>query len=456
VLRRVPLLASAVLLLSIAAPSVPGARAAFAPDTLSDSTWVARWTLANGLDVTVRHVPGTATVATILAWRVGRDHDPKGRDGMADLATEAIFTGATRLSPERARRQMETIRTLGWNLQVTPSYSLISEIASRDKFPVVLRELAARLAGVTVTDSLLAGARRTAVSELAQKYLVAHDLVLYNRMRDVALDVPDDAVLQRVSGRSLAAVRPAELRDRLQRMYVPANAVLAIAGDVSDVDVPRLVAGLFESIPGGAKAPPLPPVTLRATKRAIERTQLNEAIGAAGVIAPAITDSLSPDFYLNTLAIGQFCQDQWGSPGRLPTRFKYSILADPQIVHLFPPVDPKENDPDQVGVALQDAVERMRGVVMQETSWEEIRVNHQWILGGPIMPGLRYRMRIHAGTLFTLANTMAVQALWGDQAFWDRYLARFLSPGAIRGYVWWEYFQNPDKIVRLLLVPAAR
>jgi hypothetical protein len=450
------LLASAVLLFSTLGPSVPAARAAFAPDTLSDSTWVARWTLANGLDVTVRHVPGTASVATILAWRVGRDHDPRGRDGLAELAAEALFTGATRLSPERTRGQMETIRPLGWNLQVTPTYSLISEMASREKFPVVLREMAARLEGVTVTDSLLVRARRTTVSELAQKYLVAHDLVLYNRLRDVSLEIPDDLVMQRISGRSLAPVRAAELRDRLKRLYVPANAVLAIAGDVSDVDVPRLVASLFESIPGGTKVAPPPPAALKATKRVIERDQLRSAVGVAGVIAPALTDSLSADFYLSSLLIGQFCMDNWGPAERLPTRFKYSILADPQIAHFFPPVDPRENDPDQVGVALQDAVERMRGVIVPETSYEELRINHQWILGGPITPGLRMRMRIHAGTLYTLAHTMAVHAAWGDKAFWDRYLARFLSPRVTRGWVWWEYFQSPDKIVRLLLVPAAR
>lgn len=455
-LRRFPLLASAVLLFSTLAPSAPAAQTAFAPDTLKDSTWVARWTLANGLEVTVRHVPGTASVATILAWRVGRDHDPRGREGFAELATEALFIGATRLSPERTRQQMESIRPLGWNLQVTPTYSLISEMASRDKFPVVLREMAARLAGVTVTDSLLMRARRTAVAELAQKYLVAHDLVLYNRVRDVALETPDDLVMQRVSGRNLAAVRVPELRDRLKRLYVPANAVLAIAGDVSDVDVPRLVASLFESIPGGTKVAPAPPAALKATKRVIEREQLRNPVGVAAVIAPAITDSLSPDFYLSSLVIGQFCMDNWGPAERLPTRFKYSILADPQIVHFFPPLDPRENDPDQVGVALQDAVERMRGVIMPETSYEEIRVNHQWILGGAITPGLRLRMRLHAGTLFTLANTIAVQALWGDKPFWDGYLARFLSPRTTRGYVWWEYFQSPDKIVRLLLVPAAR
>ena len=70
-------------------------------------------------------------------------------------------------------------------------------------------------------------------------------------------------------------------------------------------------------------------------------------------------------------------------------------------------------------------------------------------------PALRVRMRDHPGTLHTLASTMAVRALWGSDAFWHRYLARFMDPHASLGERWTDHFESPDNIIRLLLAPSA-
>jgi hypothetical protein len=430
-------------------------RAAFKPDSISDGTWAARWKLDNGLDVSVRNIPGSPNVAMVMVFRVGRDSDPKGREGLADLACEVLFTGAAGPAPERTRGELDALRPLGWNLQVTPRFSLIGEVATKERFPIVLREMGARLGGVTVTDSTMARARRTVASELAQKYLIAPELTLFNRLRDVALGIDDSTLMRRVSGRATQSVTAAELSQRLRTLYVPANTTLALAGDFSGIDVPALMKNLLGAIPAGAAVPDPPMAALTATKREIHRRGLAGPIGVAGVIAPAITDSLSPDFYLNALVIGRYCEDMWGR-GPLAARFKYSIFADPQLVEFFPPVMPNETDSDQLGVNLQDTIEKLGGTIIEPSTYKEIRQNHQWLFGGPMSPALVQRSREHPGTLFTVANTLAVRALWGDQAFWDRYLARFMSDHVTGGPQWIEYFEAPTNIVRLLLVPAQR
>ena len=175
------------------------------------------------------------------------------------------------------------------------------------------------------------------------------------------------------------------------------------------------------------------------------------------MIAPAITDSLSPDFYLNAVVMGRYCEDQWGPANDgVGVRFKYSIFADPQLVCFFPPVIPGETDGDQLGVSLQDAIEKMAGTIIPPTTFKELRMNHQWIFGGPMSPSLVQRMREHPGTLFTLANTLGVRALWGDEAFWTRYRTRFMSDSITGGGTWISYFEHPNNIVRLMLVPARR
>jgi len=448
--------APAVLVaLALVAPGPP-ARAGATPDTLADSTWVQRWTLRNGLDVTVRHIPNGEAVAAVVAYRIGRDQDPANREGMADLLAEVLLTAPAGDIPERTREEMSDLRPRGWNLQVTPRFSLISELATPDRFAGLLRQVATRMRGVTVTDSVLARARRVAARDLGDRYFKAPEVALFNRLRDVAAGVDDETALRRASGRALKSVTTREASERLKRLYVPANAVLSLAGNFGDVDVRKLVESLFGDIPRGTPVTEPPEATLKAGTRTMHRDGLTEPLGIVGVIAPAITDSLHPSFYFNSLLIGRYCEENWGAaPAPLPGRFRYPIFADPQLAQFFPPLAPGETDADQLGVTLQDAVEGLANSVVDPDIVKELRVNHAWILGGPLTPSLRARMRDHPGTLHTLASTMAVRALWGNQAFWDRYLTRFMDPRGPGGDMWADHFQSPTKIVRLLLTPPS-
>lgn len=456
-LRHSPAATAATLVvLALALPAARG-RAAAQPDTLADSTWVERWTLRNGLDVSVRHVPKASAVAAVVAYRVGRNMDPPGREGLADLLAELLLTAPAGDIPERTREEMSDLRPRGWNLQVTPRFSLVSELVPPERLAGLLRQVATRMRGVTVTDSVLARALRVTTRDLSDRYFGSPELVLFNQVRDLAAGVSDEASVRRASGRALRKVTAREAGERLRRLYVPANATLALAGNFEGVDLPPLVESLFAGIPSGTAVhePPDPP--LKASGRSIVRRGLREPLGVAGVIAPALGDSLSPSFYLNALLIGRYCEENWGpAPSPLPSRFRYPICADPQIVQFFPPVRPDETDADQLGVTLQDAVEALAGTVVDPDIFEELRVNHAWILGGPMTPSLRARMRDHPGTLHTLASTMAVRALWGSEAFWARYLARFMDPHIAGGERWADHFQSPTNIVRLLLTPPTR
>jgi len=426
------------------------------PDTLADSTWVERWTLRNGLDVTVRHIPGGHAVAAVVAYRVGRDQDPTGREGMADLLGELLLSAPAGDIPERSRREMDDLRPTGWNFQVTPSFSLISELTPPAQFPGLLRQVATRMRGVTVTDSVLARAQRVVTQDLGERYFGSPELVLFNRLRDLGLGLDDPTVLSRATGRALRKITVGEASERLQRLYVPANAVLALAGNFEGFDLHALVEGLFAGIPSGTAIPQRPPTLIRAAGRVVPRAGLKAPLGIVGVIAPAISDTLHPSFYLNALLIGRYCEDKWGAaPAPLPARFRYPIFADPQIAQFFPPPAPNETDADQLGVALQDAVEGLANSIVEPGLLTELRLNYAWILGGPMSPSLRVRMRDHPGTLHTLASTMAVRALWGDDAFWHRYLARFMDPHTSLGERWTDHFESPDNIIRLLLTPSA-
>jgi len=279
-----------------------------------------------------------------------------------------------------------------------------------------------------------------------------------NQVRDLAAGVSDETLVRRAGGRAIQNVTAREAADRLGRLYVPANAVLALAGNLEGVDLRTLVGGLFESIPGGVALREPPPVTLKAASRTITRRGLAQPLGVVGVLAPALGDSLHPSFYLTTLIIGRYCEMQWGAPlPPLPGRSRYPILADPQVAQFFPPIRPDETDADRVGLSQQSAVEGLAAATIDPDAVREVRDKHLWILGGPMAPSMLDHIRTSAGTLNTLASTLAVRALWGNEEFWARYRERFMDPDAIDAKRWVSYFQVAgDRVVRLLLTPARR
>ena len=93
-----------------------------------------RDSLSNGLRVTTRHVPRAAGVSITLCYEVGAEHDPIGREGLAALAAEILFTGPSGDQPERTRAEMASLRPLGWNIKIGQRYTELSEVAAPDQF----------------------------------------------------------------------------------------------------------------------------------------------------------------------------------------------------------------------------------------------------------------------------------------------------------------------------------
>src|SRR6266496_3288273 len=68
---------------------------------LGDGTRVEHWRLSNGLRVVTRHVPKAPTSAVTLSYRLGAREDPKGREGLAELAGQVAFTARAGDVPQR-------------------------------------------------------------------------------------------------------------------------------------------------------------------------------------------------------------------------------------------------------------------------------------------------------------------------------------------------------------------
>ena len=133
-----------------ASAALAGVARADGPTPLRDSTVADHWKLANGLTVVTRHIPRALGVAITVAYPTGSDGDPAGRPGLTRLAAEVEMMAPAGDVPERTREEMESLRPLGWSIKVGRRSVQLAEVATREQFPGVLRQMATRMRGVTV------------------------------------------------------------------------------------------------------------------------------------------------------------------------------------------------------------------------------------------------------------------------------------------------------------------
>jgi hypothetical protein len=453
--RRRPLLLQALLLFASLAPLSAHA-AASAPDTLADSTVVQHWTLDNGLRVVTRHVPEARAVAITVAYASGTDDDPAGRDGLAQLLGHLAFTGPAGDIPERTRDDLDSQRPFGWSFPVSRRTTLLTEVASVEQFPGVLSQIAGRMRGVRVTPAGLQASLKEVQGELDQQLYGPPQVSLYHQVREVALERKNEEILRRASGRELGRLSVAEVQQQLAKAFVPSNAILALAGNLSTVDVQSMVRNLFGGIPGGTPRPAVARGTLKPMSRTLRLARMQEPAAVVGVIAPALSDSLHPSFYVNALLMGSHFTQIWqarGTPGERSTHH-YALFDEPDLMRVFPPVDSSVTETAEVAKRMNQALNALQTLIVTTESYDELRTGALWLLGGPMRPTIRDRARREPMLLHSLARSMASRGLWGGEVFWSEYRHRFASlpPGGLG--MWMEYFKDPQHQVVLLALPG--
>ncbi len=426
----------------------------FGPEALLDGTVVSAWTLENGLRVVVRDIPRSDYVAVSVAVGVGSDHDPKGHEGEAHLLAELYFTGPAGYVPERTREELYSLRPAGWGMQVSPRFTLFTEVGTRAQFPEVLRQAATRLTAVRVTPEGLRNARSAATRELANLYAGNPGDALYYEAREAGLSLEQGARVRLATGKGIVSLGARDLQQRLDAYYSPANTALSIAGNLKGLDVRAMVRSFFASIPRRTAAPTLPSPHLQPG-RWTSAEEREAAVGVVGVIAPALEDTLHPAFYFTTLMLGDLATQLWGpAPAPLTSRFQYRLFDDPTLARFFPTTqDPQGNSLAQ---SLLQLVERANREPLTSEERDRFGQALVWMLGGELQPELRTEIQRDPGALATLANGAAVRELWGGEAFWKLYRRRFLSGPAGAGPALLGWYRDSNHLVVVQHNPAGR
>lgn len=458
--RRTVLTLSLLALTRIAfagpAPGADGSAPAPVPATrLADSTTVDRWTLPNGLQVVARHVPRATAVSVTWGYHIGLNSDPADRLGWTSLLAEVAFTAPAGATPERTRDEMASLRPLGWSLRVNRRQTLFTETASPAQLGGVLHQVAERMRGVTVTPANLRRSLATVRAALEEKNRGVTEPALYWQVREHARGSGPEALARLAAARELQRVTPGAVRQALARAYVPANGVLVLAGNLAGTDLHALLAAQFGGLPAGEPLPEPAAPRLTATATVVERPGLERPLAVVGLLAPALTDSMHPGFYMAMLMLGSQAKVIWAAPEPpLETRFQYALLDDPGFVRFYPALlGGDEADPRSPSAHLDTLVMEAVDTQVPPEVYAALRENVLWLLGGPLPPGLLASMRADPAALNVLGATTAARALWGDEGFWSEYRRRFGVDDSAKPAHWNRWLRDPRLRASLLVVP---
>jgi len=447
--------ASALALLGVLAVAPAASpRAAAAPVVLPDSTTFESFTLANGLRVVTRHVPGGDRVAIAVAYRFGSSHDPEGAEGLHALLAELAFFGPAGEAAARTRAEMASQRPAGWDVWVGPHSTMLIEIATLPQLPGVLRQVAQRMRGVSPTAATLAAAQAEVRADLARRWSSAGD-ALYLHARAAAEGRSEASIAREASGAGIAGRTLKELAPLLRERFVPANAVLSLAGNLSSLPLRDVLEREFGVLPAGVALPARPAARLDTATRVVTLRGLAAPAAVVGVIAPALDDSLHPVFYAAALLFGTHAGRQWGKPASaIGTRFRYILTEDAGLVRVFPPL--AADDPDGARMMEEYLLTVRQGTQSDyadgtaESLWRGV----DWVLGGPVPPERIGRTRSDGAALAAIATGQAFRETTGGEAFWSAYRERFKRAAMTDFRPAIYRLAQPERLVRVIARPA--
>jgi zinc protease len=215
-------------------------------------------TLANGLDVIVHEDRGCPIVAINLWYHVGSKNERPGRTGFAHLFEHLMFEG----SQHYDRGYFHPLQEAGASLNGSTN-------ADRTNYWEVVPSNAVELALWMESDRM--GYLLPALTEA--KFRNQRDVVLNERRQNYenrpyglatmalvsSLYPPEHPYHWLTIGRAedLQAAGLDEVRSFFQTFYHPANASLAVAGDIATDDAFALARRYFEEIPAGPRPAPV-------------------------------------------------------------------------------------------------------------------------------------------------------------------------------------------------------
>ncbi|HEX5718627.1 MAG TPA: insulinase family protein [Thermoanaerobaculia bacterium] len=209
--------------------------------------------LPNGLTVMVLEDPALPIVSTQVLYKVGGRTECAGSTGLAHFVEHMAFRATERFPDTDV---VSRIYAVGgeWHAYTWIDQTTYFETVPRERLPLVLDIQADRMSRLLIPAAEMEAERGAVLTELHgyenDPASVLHDAV-------AAVSFTEHPYRQNVIGwtSDVERITHADVAAFYRRHYNPANAVLAIAGDVKASEALALVRKAFGSIPGGDITP---------------------------------------------------------------------------------------------------------------------------------------------------------------------------------------------------------
>jgi zinc protease len=213
-----------------------------------------RFRLENGLTVMVRPIPGSGEVALLVLYKIGGDHDPEGRSGLAHLVEHVYITAAAGSEPPRTADGFFRRHPSGCNAQTGDRYTVFATVFPKAELEKELAEASARMGDLRPAPADLDRERPRLLDEISNMFGRIPALGALNNARELIRPSPRGG---RKGGLPdhVRAIALDDIRSHWKRYYKPTNAILVLAGAVDEAAARRAVMAHFAGIPTGESAP---------------------------------------------------------------------------------------------------------------------------------------------------------------------------------------------------------
>lgn len=247
-------------------------------------------TLANGLRVATRPMPGAETAAVALHAETGSRHEPARLNGIAHLFEHMVFKGAGGRS---ARELSEAIEDVGGDLNAATDRdsTMFSASVMAEHVPLGVELIADMIRRPHFSKAELEREKDVVLQELGEARDTPSDIIFDDLQSAAFADQPlGRSVLGEES--SIEAIEVDDLHQWRESQYRPASLALVAAGKVDHGRLVALAEHWFGDLPASVGTPPEPARFTGGTR--VGRASCDQAHLALGFAGPALLES---DFY---------------------------------------------------------------------------------------------------------------------------------------------------------------
>jgi zinc protease len=416
---------------------------AAAPGVAIDLSAVTVERLDNGLVVLVLEEHTLPVASVQMLYRVGSRDEGPGHTGLAHFVEHMAFRATESFPVNDVVRRIYAVGG-EWHGYTWIDQTTYFATVPREHLDLLLAIEADRMTSLLLAEDEVEAERGAVMAELrgyeedpetVLTETVPAVVFLQHPYRYNTIGWPSD----------VEAIRHEEIVAFYHEHYRPANAVLAIVGDIDTAEVLSRVRERFAAIPGGE--PPVLPPTIEPPQHGERRVTLEGETGAAlfeiGWRAPAVTSPDWPAFLLLQEVLGgsggvNFHQEGFGVPVRSGSRLAgiadstwLSPTAMPYVFTIAGSAPPEGSSAD-VEAAIDSALGRLRtaGVGEAEIEQARMRLREELVFDLETTEDAAHQLAFYAGlgaldVLLSIDERLA--AVTADEV--TDVARRYLSPG---------------------------